>query len=99
MVRLIRDSDNAQAAKDGLMRQFKLSDIQATYILDTPLRRLTKFDRLELEDEQKRSCETEIAELTRILDDERVLQEGRLRRVGRGGQGVRDRAAHHADRR
>ncbi|BCB90561.1 hypothetical protein Psuf_078740 [Phytohabitans suffuscus] len=55
VVRLIRASENAQAAKDGLMSQFKLSEIQATYILDTPLRRLTRFDRLELEAEG-RSC-------------------------------------------
>jgi DNA gyrase subunit A len=73
VVRLIRTSDNVQAAKDGLMRQFKLSDIQATYILDTPLRRLTKFDRLELENEQSR-LRAEIAELSKILDDENVLK-------------------------
>jgi DNA gyrase subunit A len=73
VVRLIRTSDNVQAAKDGLMRQFKLSDIQATYILDTPLRRLTKFDRLELETEQGR-LRGEIAELSKILDDENVLK-------------------------
>ncbi|WLS45190.1 DNA topoisomerase (ATP-hydrolyzing) [Micromonospora profundi] len=73
VVRLIRGSDDAQAAKDGLMSQFGLSDIQATYILDTPLRRLTKFDRLELEAEQER-LRTEIAELSTILDDERVLK-------------------------
>src|SRR4051794_10979107 len=38
VVRLIRAADNAQAAKEGLMKQFKLSEIQANYILDTPLR-------------------------------------------------------------
>jgi DNA gyrase subunit A len=73
VVRLIRESDNVQAAKDGLMSRFKLSDIQATYILDTPLRRLTKFDRLELEAEQSR-LRSEIAELSLILDDENVLK-------------------------
>ncbi|MFI5927606.1 DNA topoisomerase (ATP-hydrolyzing) [Micromonospora sp. NPDC051543] len=73
VVRLIRGSDDAQAAKDGLMSQFGLSDIQATYILDTPLRRLTKFDRIELEAEQER-LRSEIAELSTILDDERVLK-------------------------
>ncbi|MGW0213483.1 DNA topoisomerase (ATP-hydrolyzing) [Micromonospora chokoriensis] len=73
VVRLIRGSDDAQAAKDGLMSRFGLSDIQATYILDTPLRRLTKFDRIELETEQER-LRGEIAELSTILDDERVLR-------------------------
>ncbi|MFC7709147.1 DNA topoisomerase (ATP-hydrolyzing) [Micromonospora lupini] len=73
VVRLIRGSDDAQAAKDGLMSQFGLSDIQATYILDTPLRRLTKYDRIELEAEQER-LRGEITELSTILDDERVLK-------------------------
>ncbi|MGA6166263.1 DNA gyrase/topoisomerase IV subunit A [Amycolatopsis magusensis] len=73
VIRLIRNSDNAQEAKDGLMTQFKLSEIQATYILDTPLRRLTKYDRIELEAEQDKLRE-EIAELTRILDDDAVLK-------------------------
>ncbi|MEJ3749536.1 DNA topoisomerase IV subunit A [Actinomycetes bacterium KLBMP 9797] len=73
VVRLIRESDNAQAAKDGLMSQFGLSDIQATYILDTPLRRLTKYDRLELEAESER-LRAEIAALSAILDDEAVLK-------------------------
>jgi DNA gyrase subunit A len=74
VIRLIRGSENAQEAKDGLMRQFKLSEIQATYILDTPLRRLTKYDRLELEAEQDR-LRDEITELSRILDDESVLRD------------------------
>jgi DNA gyrase subunit A len=73
VIKLIRESENAAAAKDGLMTRFKLSEIQATYILDTPLRRLTKYDRLELESEQERLRE-EIAELTKILDDESVLK-------------------------
>ncbi len=73
VVRLIRNSDNVQAAREGLMKQFKLSEIQANYILDTPLRRLTKFDRLELESEQAR-LRGEIAELSRILDNESVLK-------------------------
>ncbi|MEV4318003.1 DNA topoisomerase (ATP-hydrolyzing) [Actinocrispum sp. NPDC049592] len=73
VIRLIRNSENAQDAKDGLMKQFKLSEIQAQYILDTPLRRLTKYDRIELESEQDK-LESEIAELTKILEDESVLK-------------------------
>jgi DNA gyrase subunit A len=73
VVALIRASDDAAAAKTGLMSEFGLSDIQATYILDTPLRRLTRFDRIELEAEQDR-LRSEIAELSRILDDEAVLK-------------------------
>ncbi len=73
VIRLIRTSENAQEAKDGLMKRFKLSEIQATYILDTPLRRLTKFDKIELESEQDR-LRAEIAELSTILDDDSVLK-------------------------
>lgn len=73
VVRLIRASENVQAAKDGLMSRFALSEVQATFILDTQLRRLTKYDRLELEAEQGR-LRAEIAELSRILDDETVLR-------------------------
>jgi DNA gyrase subunit A len=73
VIRLIRGSENAAEAKEGLMKRFKLSEIQATYILDTPLRRLTKYDKLELENEQDK-LRTEIAELTAILEDESVLK-------------------------
>ncbi|MEG3636519.1 DNA gyrase/topoisomerase IV subunit A [Micromonospora palythoicola] len=73
VVKLIRGSEDAQAARSGLMRQFKLSEIQANYILDTPLRRLTRYDRLELEAEQQK-LRAEIAELSTILDDENVLK-------------------------
>jgi DNA gyrase subunit A len=73
VIRLIRQSDDAAAAKEGLMKRFKLSEIQATYILDTPLRRLTRYDKLELEAEQDR-LRGEIAELTNILENESVLK-------------------------
>jgi DNA gyrase subunit A len=73
VIRVIRASENAQEAKDALMKRFKLSEVQAAYILDTPLRRLTRYDRLELEDEQER-LRGEIAELSAILDDESVLK-------------------------
>jgi DNA gyrase subunit A len=74
VVAIIRASDDAAAAKASLMSEFGLSDIQATYILDTPLRRLTRFDRIELETEQER-LRTEIAELSLILDNDDVLKQ------------------------
>ena len=74
VVALIRGSDDAAAAKAALMSEFGLTDIQATYILDTPLRRLTRFDRIELETERDR-LRDEIAELSRILDDDAVLKQ------------------------
>jgi DNA gyrase subunit A len=70
---VIRTSDDAAAAKERLMAVFDLSAIQAQYILDTPLRRLTRYDRLELERERE-TLEREIAELTAILDSEQRLR-------------------------
>ena len=55
------------------MEVFDLTEIQANYILDMPLRRLTKFSKLELDDE-KAELETTIEELTAILDDEKLLR-------------------------
>nr|MDT0656767.1 DNA topoisomerase IV subunit A [Micromonospora sp. DSM 115978] len=74
VVRLIRGSDDAQAARVALMGEFDLTEIQANYILDTPLRRLTRYDRIELEAEQDK-LRREITELSRILDDPAVLRQ------------------------
>ena len=68
VIQLIRSSADANEARVRLMAVFDLSEIQARYILDTPLRRLTRYDRLELEREGE-SLRGQIAELTAILDD------------------------------
>jgi DNA gyrase subunit A len=73
VIQVIRDSDDAAQAKARLIQIFELSDIQAQYILDTPLRRLTRFDRLELEKE-KEQLTKEIAQLTAILESEKKLR-------------------------
>ena len=74
VIQVIRTSDDAAAAKDRLMAIFDLSAIQAQYILDTPLRRLTRYDRLELEREQE-SLAAEIADLTSVLESDQRLRE------------------------
>lgn len=73
VIRLIRSSDNSAQAKDRLIEHFSLSEIQTQYILDTPLRRLTRFDRIELESERDR-LNAEIDELTAILDSDSELR-------------------------
>lgn len=73
VIRLIRSSENAAEAKQALIGRFSLSEVQTQYILDTPLRRLTKFDRIELEAERDR-LRQEIEELTRILDSDAELR-------------------------
>ncbi|MEO5875983.1 MAG: DNA topoisomerase IV subunit A [Streptosporangiaceae bacterium] len=73
VIQVIRTSDDSAQAKTRLMDVFELSEIQAQYILDTPLRRLTRFDKLEL-DKEKETLVKEIAELTAILDSETKLR-------------------------
>lgn len=73
VIRLIRSSDNSAQAKERLIERFSLSDVQTQYILDTPLRRLTRFDRIELESERDR-LNGEIDELTGILDSDSELR-------------------------
>ncbi|MGW4979893.1 DNA gyrase/topoisomerase IV subunit A [Streptomyces mirabilis] len=73
VIRLIRSSDNSAQAKERLIEHFSLSEIQTQYILDTPLRRLTRFDRIELESERDR-LNGEIDELTGILDSDAELR-------------------------
>ncbi|GAA3157309.1 DNA gyrase/topoisomerase IV subunit A [Streptomyces echinatus] len=73
VIRIIRSSENSAQAKQRLMERYSLSEVQTQYILDTPLRRLTKFDRIELEAE-KDKLTAEIAELTRILDSDAELR-------------------------
>ena len=95
VIQVIRTSDDAAAAKERLMAVFDLSEIQAQYILDTPLRRLTRYDRLELEREREK-LQAEIAELTAILDSDSEAARAGLRRAGRRGQAVRHPAPHGA---
>jgi DNA gyrase subunit A len=70
VIKLIRASADAEAARTGLMRQFTLTLIQAQAILDLTLRRLTSLERDKIEAEHKEVRET-IARLQNILGDER----------------------------
>ena len=73
VIKLIRASEDASVAKAGLIKTFKLDDEQATYILDMPLRRLTKMSKIELESESKELKAT-IASLTAILKSEESIK-------------------------
>ncbi len=74
VIQLIRASDSAAEAKERLVAVFDLSDPQATYVLDMALRRLTRFSRLELENELA-ALEQTIDELSRVLDDDALLRQ------------------------
>jgi DNA gyrase/topoisomerase IV subunit A len=73
VIKIIRGSDDAAAAKEKLIKDFKLNDEQVTYILDMPLRRLTKMSKIELETEGKELKKT-IAELTALLKSEESIK-------------------------
>ena len=72
VIQLIRSSDDAESARTRLMQVFDLSELQAEYILELRLRRLTKFSRVELEAERD-ELQREIEQLLEILgSDERL---------------------------
>ena len=73
VIKIIRGSDDAAAAKDKLIKDFKLNEEQATYILDMPLRRLTKMSKLELETESK-ELKAVIAALVTLLKSEDAIR-------------------------
>ena len=72
VIQLIRTSDDTATARTRLMSVFDLSELQANYILELQLRRLTKFSRLELET-QRDDLQKQIEELEAILGDEKLL--------------------------
>lgn len=72
VIQVIRSSDDAEAAKTKLIAVFDLDEIQAQYILDLRLRRLTKMSRIELEAERD-DLKRRIEELKRILASDEAL--------------------------
>ena len=66
VIQVIRSSDDADVAKSRLMAVFDLDEVQAQYILDLRLRRLTRMSRIELEAERD-DLRRRIEELERIL--------------------------------
>ena len=68
VIKIIRGSQDADAARTSLMKRFKLSEIQANHILDMPLRRLTRLARTELEKEHTELLER-IEYLNSLLND------------------------------
>jgi DNA gyrase subunit A len=69
VIALIRGAADAEAAREGLMKEFDLSEIQAQAILDLRLRALTALERKRVENEHKDLVER-IGELRTTLGDE-----------------------------
>ena len=68
VIQVIRQSDDSDQARARLIDVFDLSELQAEYILELRLRRLTKFSRIELEAEADK-LRAEIAYLEGVLAD------------------------------
>lgn len=74
VIQVIRNSDDSSAARVRLMEIFDLSELQTNYILEMPLRRLTKFSRIEIEKESD-SLRSNIEFLEEVLANEQRLRE------------------------
>jgi DNA gyrase subunit A len=74
VIQVIRTSDDSDGARTRLMEVFDLSQVQAEYILELRLRRLTRFSRIELETERDQ-LHREIEELEAILADPARLRQ------------------------
>ena len=72
VIEIIRNSKNVAQAKENLMKEFNLSEVQAQAIVDMRLRALTGLEREKLENEYRELME-KIAELKAILADEHKL--------------------------
>jgi DNA gyrase subunit A len=72
VIRLIRQAESPDAAKDALMRQLALSEIQAKAILDMRLQRLTQLERHKIVEEHEQTLAL-IEDLKGILASEQRL--------------------------
>ncbi len=73
VIAIIRSSEDVPAARSRLMEAFDLDEVQANYILDLQLRRLTKLSRIELEGERD-ELQRRIDELSAIVEDPQRLR-------------------------
>lgn len=73
VIEVIRTSDTADNARERLRTVFDLSELQAEYILELRLRRLTRFSIIELEQEADQ-LRSEIADLENLLSSEQLIR-------------------------
>ena len=73
VIAIIRSSDDTAQARQRLMEAFELTETQTNYILEMPLRRLTRFSVIELETERD-TLVAQIADLTEVLDNPERLR-------------------------
>jgi len=73
VIQVIRASDDTEQARTRLIDVFELSQVQAEYILELRLRRLTRFSRIELEAERDQ-LRAEIAQLEKLLSSKSAIR-------------------------
>jgi DNA gyrase subunit A len=74
VIALIRRASDVETARKRLMRKFKLSEIQATAILDMPLRRLSALERKKI-DQEFREVNAQIKKLEALLRSPRKMRQ------------------------
>ena len=93
MIALIRAAKNPREARDGLMAQFGLSQIQAQAILDMQLQRLTGLERQKILDELAELLKL-IERLRAILSSDKLLMQIVVDELRARAGEVRRRAPH-----
>jgi DNA gyrase subunit A len=73
VIAIIRKAPDADTARTKLMKRFKLSEMQATAILDMPLRRLAALERKKIEEEYK-ELQAQIKELVSLLKSPKKMR-------------------------
>ena len=98
VIALIRGAADVDDRRTGLMAApFEFSEVQANYILDMQLRRLTQLEGQKLRDELG-ELEATIKELESILASDDQAQHGDQGRARRGAQDLRRRRARRRSR-
>ncbi len=73
IIELIRSASDVDAARSRLMKRYKLSELQATAILDMQLRRLAALERRKIETEY-REVTADIKQLTTLLKSPKMMR-------------------------
>ena len=99
VIRIIRESNDAETARNNLMGQLNLSEVQAQAILDMQLRRLAALERLKIEEEHAELLKT-IAHFEDLLANPKkvlaLIQDDMRDLVERYGDERRTRIVHDA---
>lgn len=72
IIKLIKNSESVESARQGLMKQFSLTEIQANAILDMKLQRLTGLEQGKIEEENKK-VRADIKEYQNILASDKLV--------------------------